>query len=379
MSNKILVVDDEPNLLRVISYALESAGYTVVTAEDGLEALAQVKNCQPNLVILDVKLPLLSGIEVCRQLRSDPEMLGLPIIMLSARIQVTDKIAGLQAGADEYITKPVDIDELVVRVTALLERTHRLQGKQLAKQGKVITFVGAKGGMGTTTLALNFAAALIGQMKSVIIVELTFAYGTMALQLQQQSTNNLGTLLALEPQQLDAHTVDTHLLDLPFALRVLCGPHEVIELPEIQPARAETLVATLATMADCVIVDIADFPSGASQRVVKQSDFTFLVVAPEAVAVALGKVKIEYFTSHGYHKDAMGAIVNRTTAHSTMTLHEVEQQLQCHMMGVIPPATEALEAAQKQGLPLVLAQPDHLVSTIITDMVNRMAGIRFWI
>ncbi len=379
MSRKILVVDDEPNLLRIISYALESEGYTVVTAENGVEALAQIKSCQPDLVILDVKLPLLSGVEVCRQLRGDPEMSGLPIIMLSARIQVTDKITGLKAGADEYITKPVDTDELVARVTALLDRTRRLQETQIVKRGKVLTFVGAKGGTGTTTIALNFASALVEQMKSVIIVELTFAYGTLALQLQQQPTEDLGTLLALEPEQLDLHTVDAHLLDLSFKLRALCGPQQQAESPEILPGQAESLIATLAMMADCVIVDLADFPSAASQRVIKQSNFTFLVVAPEAVAASLGQAKLEQLIACGCRSDAIGAIVNRRTTDSSMTLHEVEKQLGCRMMGVIPPATEALEAAQQQGAPLVLSQPDHLVSTVICDMVNRMAGIRFWI
>jgi DNA-binding response OmpR family regulator len=196
VSIKILIVDDEPSLLRIISYALEAEGYEIVTAENGAEALIKVKANQPDLLILDVKLPEISGIEVCRQLRTDPEMVGLPIIMLSARIQIADKIAGLKVGADEYITKPVDTDELVARVAALLERTRRLRDTQPVQRGKVLTFVGAKGGIGATTVALNFAAALTKQMKTVIMVELTSSYGALALQLQHQPSKNLGNLRA---------------------------------------------------------------------------------------------------------------------------------------------------------------------------------------
>ncbi len=383
MSDKILVVDDEPNLLRIISYALESEGYTVITAENGVDALEQVKSAQPSLVILDVKLPLLSGVEVCRQLRSDPAMVGLPIIMLSARIQVTDKIIGLKAGADEYITKPVDTDELVARVTALLDRTRRLRATQPTKRGKVFTFVGARGGAGTTTVALNFAAALSEQKKTVIIVELTAAYGTLALQLQQHPMVDLGNLLALEPAQITAAALDTHMLHLPFALQALCAPQRFGEVAEIPASQAEKLIATLATMADYVIVDLAEFPSSASQPVISQSDFIFLVVEPEPIAVHLGKAKLErllhWTGTHENSHENIGVIVNRRTPDSSMTLHEAERQLACRMIGVIPPATEALETAQEQGRPLVIAQPNHLVSTIICDMVNRLTGIRFWI
>ena len=104
MSARILVVDDEPSLLRLIAYVLETEGYETITASSGMEALDQVQTGQPDLVILDVMLPDISGIDVCQQLRDKPETALLPIIMLSARTQVPDKIRGLQAGADEYVT-----------------------------------------------------------------------------------------------------------------------------------------------------------------------------------------------------------------------------------------------------------------------------------
>ncbi|MBX3016079.1 MAG: response regulator [Caldilineaceae bacterium] len=379
MSGKILVVDDEPNLLRIISYALEAEGYEIVTAETGPEALEKIKSSQPDLVILDVKLPGMSGFEVCQQIRSDPTLGSLPVLMLSARIQVTDKITGLKAGADEYVTKPVDTDELVARVASLLERTRRLQQTTATQRGKLLTFIGAKGGVGATTVALNFATVFLNQMKRVIIVELTPSYGTLARQLQHHPTTDLSHLLNLEVDKIDESMVAPHLLPLPFKLRMLCGPQQPADFPAIHPDQADAIIHTLTAMADCVIVDLPDFPSAASQRVISQSDFTFLVVEPEPVAVDLGRMKLAHIANWGCSQEQTGAIVNRRTSDMSMTLHEVEQKLTCRMMGVIPPATEAMEMAQKQGAPLVLCRPDHLASTIIHDMVNRIAGIRFWL
>jgi len=119
---KILVVDDEPNLLRLISYSFAVEGYDVITAERGSDALKKARMEQPDVIVLDVMLPDMNGLEVCRQLRANRETAHLPIMILSIRSEIQDKIRGFKAGADGYLTKPVDSDELVARIEALLER-----------------------------------------------------------------------------------------------------------------------------------------------------------------------------------------------------------------------------------------------------------------
>jgi DNA-binding response OmpR family regulator len=127
MAKTILVVDDEPGILRLIEYQLQSEGYQVLTAVDGAEALGKAQGQLPDLMILDVMLPDMSGTQVCERLRSQPKTADLPIIMLSARAQVQDKVIGLQAGADDYVTKPVEMPELIARIEVLLSRARRLQ------------------------------------------------------------------------------------------------------------------------------------------------------------------------------------------------------------------------------------------------------------
>ena len=127
MGAKILVVDDEPNALHMIGYALQAEGYEVVVAQNGAEAISKAQTEAPDLVILDVMMPDMSGTEVCEQLRKSQETFSLPIIMLSAKTQVSDKVSGLEAGADEYLTKPITPQELVAPVKALLGRYHQSQ------------------------------------------------------------------------------------------------------------------------------------------------------------------------------------------------------------------------------------------------------------
>jgi DNA-binding response OmpR family regulator len=280
MSAKILVVDDEPNVLRLIGYALQIEGYEIVTAETGVEALSKVETEGPDLVILDIMLPDLSGIEVCQQLRSKPETIDLPIIMLSARTQVPDRIKGLEAGADEYVTKPVDSDEMVARVAALLDRTQRLRQVQPVQRGKVLGFIGAKGGVGTTTVALNVASVLTRQGKSVIAVELRPDYGTFSLQLRKVPDENLGTLPELDPERNNERELSKRLFSYQFGLRILFGPQKANEFKEIEPDQAKAVIEGLADMADYTIIDLPCYASGAGQAAIRRCDFVALVVEP---------------------------------------------------------------------------------------------------
>jgi two-component system phosphate regulon response regulator PhoB len=118
----ILIVEDEDALATLLQYNLEKEGYAVVVAEDGDEAMVSVDEKLPDLIVLDWMLPKVSGIEVCRRLRQRPETRNVPIIMLTARGEESDRIRGLDTGADDYVVKPVSMSELAARVRAVLRR-----------------------------------------------------------------------------------------------------------------------------------------------------------------------------------------------------------------------------------------------------------------
>jgi len=116
---KILVVDDEPTLVATVKYNLEREGYSVATAADGEAALSRAREDRPDLVVLDVMLPVIDGFEVCRLLR---RTMSVPILMLTAKTDEVDRVVGLEIGADDYVTKPFSMRELMARVKALLRR-----------------------------------------------------------------------------------------------------------------------------------------------------------------------------------------------------------------------------------------------------------------
>ncbi|MBI3192601.1 MAG: response regulator transcription factor [Pedosphaera parvula] len=127
MKPVILVVDDEPDAVELIEFNLKAAGYGIITAADGMEALKKAKAALPSLIILDLMLPEVDGLEVCKILRRDPNTSSIPVVMLTAKAAELDRVLGLELGADDYLTKPFSPRELVLRVKNLLRRGQELE------------------------------------------------------------------------------------------------------------------------------------------------------------------------------------------------------------------------------------------------------------
>jgi two-component system, OmpR family, alkaline phosphatase synthesis response regulator PhoP len=134
---KVLVVDDEKDITALVAYHLEREGFHVLQAHDGLQALELITREPPSLLVLDLMLPHLSGLDLCRRLRKEPKTARLPILMLTAKAEEADKVLGLELGGDDYLTKPFGPRELVARVKALIRRSEELQSEEVMKAGSL--------------------------------------------------------------------------------------------------------------------------------------------------------------------------------------------------------------------------------------------------
>ena len=142
--SQILVVEDDPDIANLIRHYLEKSGHAVQVLGSGGAVLAKVRGERPDLIVLDLMLPGLDGLMVCQALRSDPLTAAIPIIMVTARGDEADRIAGLELGADDYVTKPFSAKELAARVSALLRRTQRLDPAEPVVRYRTITIDSAR-------------------------------------------------------------------------------------------------------------------------------------------------------------------------------------------------------------------------------------------
>jgi phosphate regulon transcriptional regulator PhoB len=165
MDNKILIVDDEPDIVELVSYNLKKDGFRVTAASDGEEARDKIRKGQFDLIVLDLMLPGIQGIELCRLIRNDPKTAGTPIIMLTAKGEEVDRVVGLESGADDYMTKPFSARELVARVKAVLRRTgDKTASDKIIRIGDLVinkeTFGVAKGKTSLDLSATEFKVLL---------------------------------------------------------------------------------------------------------------------------------------------------------------------------------------------------------------------------
>jgi Response regulators consisting of a CheY-like receiver domain and a winged-helix DNA-binding domain len=147
--SKILIVDDEKDIVELVSYNLEKEGFKTVKAYDGEAALGMVRSAKPDLMILDLMLPKMNGLDVCRAIRRNPETANLPIIMLTAKGDEIDKIIGLEIGADDYVTKPFSVKELIARVRTILRRLQEGERKSVMEE------------FNYEDMAINYASCLV--------------------------------------------------------------------------------------------------------------------------------------------------------------------------------------------------------------------------
>lgn len=200
MTKKILVVDDEPQIRKVLIAYLEKAGYQVLAAADGIAAIAIVQHSQPDFLILDLNLPGMDGLEVCKAIRRDS---NIPILMLTARIEEADRLIGLELGADDYVIKPFSPREVVARVKTIFRRT----------QADIP--VSEKIKVGDLTIDLNQHTVLRGEVP----VELTPTEFGILVVLAKQPKRVFTRLQIMEQAQGDAfegyeRTIDAHIKNL---------------------------------------------------------------------------------------------------------------------------------------------------------------------
>jgi len=156
MSSRVLIVEDEPDIRELVVHHLKREGYQVSAASSGEEALRQVQAAPPDLVLLDLMMPAMDGLEVCRRLRQDPATAMLPIVMLTAKGDEVDRVLGLEIGADDYVVKPFSPKELLARVRAVLRRSRPAPGAAPLRLGALVIDLGTHtASVGGESLALT--------------------------------------------------------------------------------------------------------------------------------------------------------------------------------------------------------------------------------
>jgi pilus assembly protein CpaE len=371
MSAKILIVDDDSLNRQIVSRVLTKAGYEMDSAKDGPEALAMIESAIPDLVVLDVMMPGMSGFEVCRQLRQDPKTAPLLVILLTASTAVESRIEGFEAGADDFLAKPFHPAELVAHVQALLRRLPQMTASEPAPltKGKTVAFFSLRGGVGVSTLSTNVAVALAQLWQyPVALVDLALTCGQSAMMLNQPLRNTWGDLASIPLEDVTEDLVTQVLLRHESDVSVLAAPPscEISEL--ITAPTVDCVLDHLAAKFPYVVIDLPHDFRETTLVGLEKADQIVLVFAPEISSIYAAKRTLDTLALLEYPVDQVTLMLNWTFERRGLARKGIESALRRPVDYLMPYAESMLVEALNLGKPSVLHHAGKPVAALFEDL-----------
>jgi CheY-like chemotaxis protein/MinD-like ATPase involved in chromosome partitioning or flagellar assembly len=386
---KILFIDDNKDVQKLLHVAIKRKGQhelTVAsTGEEGLQAAAS----QPfDLILLDVMMPGMDGYQVARRLRAEDSTKNLPIIMFTARAQVADAEAGLNAGADAYLSKLTAVDEILVKIDEMLaaRRKPAPSGTPAAPPtqqpaasappaaskpvvqtpppptSRSLCVLGCRGGVGATTLAVNIAAAFARRARQACLIDLWHVGGHIAPMMRLPTTPSWGELYS----DLNPNSIGSALIKHASGMRVLAAPAE----PQSSGMTAQvfnSLAHILPTFFNEVIFNGSPSLDLATRMALLHAERVVFVLAPEVTLVPGAAAMLEYFNSINVPLDRLRVVLNHPSPNLSLPLPAIERGLN-HSIDAILPFDPAQGRALLQGQPLATA-------TITKEVPPYLAGL----
>ncbi len=371
----ILIIDDDPNSTRLLALLLKREGYDVTTHNSPVEALKWLRlpGNHPDLIISDLNMPDMSGHEFTRQVRQDPAFTYTPIVMLTAQDQMEQKVAGYEAGVDDYLVKPVNSTELKLRIKALLSKAQVLAAAKPRIEAMVVTVFSLRGGVGTTSLAVNMAVALAELLhKEVPLLDLAIKNGHCALMLNTKPKFTLSHLAQWDETQLDAETLDSLLLKHPAGVRLLAAPVSPVDAERITPAVLDRVWPHIKASYPIMVVDGGSTLNDTTLTALDRSHKIILPLTPELASIKAAIDAMAVFDRLDYDPARIVPVVNQAFSQGGLHQRDIETALGRQVAEAIPYDQGTFIRAVNSGKPIVLANPTHPASKIIVKLAYEL-------
>lgn len=379
MAHKILVVDDDLDTLRLVGLMLERQGFEIVAASSGQQALALARRERPDLIVLDLMMPDIDGVQVARRLRADPETRSIFIVMFTARTRTEDKLEGFDAGADHYLTKPIQPRELIAHIRAVLGRGAAGApdpARPPSARGALVGFAAPKGGLGLTTLAINtgFILATIAP-PPVILADFRPGCGSLGLYLGLEDAHGLARLLALGPAAVPLEAVEAELSEPRRGLRLLAASADPAEARlAANGAPFAEIARRLRDIGGITLLDLGPALTPVHQAVLGDCCAVVVALEPVAQTIHQARLLLRRLTELGCDPAGLLPVLIRRTGFQ-LTDAEVQERLGLPVAQVIGAAPEAAYAAQAASTPLVLHRPEGDFARECLQLARRVQAL----
>ena len=360
---KILVIDDSSELLEMVRVLLEDrGGHKSILSTDGEDGLTKAVTHQPDLAIVDVMMPGMTGYEVCRRLRAGPSTADIPIIILTARGQDVDRQAAMDAGATMYMSKPVTMGDLLESIDSLLDDQAPAPS---GESGQLIALMSLRGGVGVTTLAVNLAVFVARRsQEETCLVDLCPSSGNASLQLGLRPEPNW-LALADMGNSLNAESISAQLLTHSSGLSLLAAPFVPVTDGGLPLEVTTAVLQALLNSHTRVLVDMPSILNETTTAILDMADVIGLVLTFDPASIQATVGMLQAMKSHG---DKMRIILNQVVPGRQPAAEALERVLRRPLSGTSPFDPGQAQALTR-GMPLALSTPDSPLTQSLTRLM----------
>jgi pilus assembly protein CpaE len=373
----ICVVEDSEITLFKLKAILVRLGYTVTTHSEPLKALEWLEknSSKISLIISDVNMPEMNGYEFVRKLKGKPDTAQIPIILLTSATEVNDKIAGLQAGADEYLSKTVSPTELELRVKALLSRKSSSEGTFSQSAARTISVFSLRGGVGTTCISVNLAIALSRVWGGeAILWDMALLTGHCALMLNLKASNTIASLSSWQEESIEDNVVADMLITHESGIKLLSAPDKPAEAELITTKTVDLVWPYLQGNSAYIVVDAGNHFTDPVLTILERSDTVLLMLAPEFASIKSALDAIRIFEGMGFESEKIMPIVNNIFPSQHIQLNKISEVLGNRTLLEIPYDSSSIIQSINSGQPLMMTSPKSYFSQAILGLASKFSS-----
>ncbi len=376
MTQTILIIDDDIDTLKLVGIMLERKGFKILASTTGNKGLQLAKDENPDLILLDIMIPDINGYEIARTVRSSPETETIPIIMFTARSQVDDKVEGLEAGADAYITKPARPRELFAQVNSVLKRVpQRLSSAQVipAKKGSLIGIVSSKGGIGISTLATNLAIEIRKQSeKPTILADFRPGQGTISMDLDVKNTSGMIKMIEEDSETDIPSEIANSLQEHKSGIKTLLSSHHPSDSKYVtQTEKFFQIAVELKSHADYTILDLGPSLSPITSRVLPECDKILICLEPSPGNITQTRMLIQDLVNKGIGEGRFTIVlINRQRSGVQLSWEQAENQLERKIDQIFTPVPELAYQAAATYSPIVQRAEESMTADQFRELTQ---------
>jgi CheY-like chemotaxis protein/MinD-like ATPase involved in chromosome partitioning or flagellar assembly len=371
---RILLIDDENAYFKMVDRALKSTNFELFYVNNGLDGLKLASENPPDVIIIDIMLPDIMGFDVAQRLRSDPRFEKIPIMFLTSQTDVNDKVRAFEIGADDYLIKPFQPEELVARLNLLCRRGEALknlhQGEREYKEPAVVVGVHSlRGGVGCSSIAVNLAMSYYTLWgRPTMVVDGVLNTGQVSLMLNTSISHSWEDLIGKQASQIDDGVIEAVVNKHKSGMDFFPAPGHPIAYDSLPYDTPQIVLNHFRLTYDCIVIDMAHDFSNFTINMLTNTNTILLMLAPEMASIRAAVSTLQIYDKLGFSPEKVLLVLNNTFMQPGIKQAQIEKVLKRPIRYTIPHIPNEFVRAINFGEPLVTKLPESPASEVIEEI-----------